>query len=403
MISLKLIGAAALVFGVFLSTACSSDSDETGVLVGALLPLTGGLSTYGETSDAALTDAVDSLQGIRLRVEDTNSDPATALAKLEELKDAGVRIVVGPYSSSEVAAVKAYADENGIILLSPLSTAQTLAVVGDNVLRFTPDDKLEAVALAALTIEDGISTVVPISRDDAGNLGLQTAFKVAFEALGGSVLAPIIYSPDESDFGGEVESLEANVAGGPAGETAVYLTAFAEVTELLARAAGSSSLGQVTWYGSDSVALSKDLVAHEEAAAFAVQVDYPNPILGLSDDDAARWQPVSDRLAEDLGRQPDAFSLAAYDALQVVSEAIEQVGGDAAVTELRDAIVTAAASHQGLTGLNVLNAAGDRASGNYDFWSVCVAADGSFSWHRSATYTVGADGQGVATRVEEPC
>ena len=51
----------------------------------------------------------------------------------------------------------------------------------DNIFRFTPDDNAEGGALAALAYADNIRTMVTFSRDDPGNLGLQSSFKSAFE------------------------------------------------------------------------------------------------------------------------------------------------------------------------------------------------------------------------------
>ena len=398
---------ALLVIGLFLgvvSVACSDD-EET-VRVGALLPLTGSLQSYGEASRAALELAREAINedsdvGVELVVKDTGTDPETALAMLEELDEEGVRLVIGPYASSEVAAVNAYADENGIVLVSPLSTAGSLAIAGDNVFRFTPDDGKEGEAVAAVALEDGITTVVPVTREDDGNLGLQAALKRAFESAGGTVVEGVTYAPDEDDFETVVAALLSTL-GGPdsePGETAVYLTAFDEVVDLLGVAATISNdlLISAPWYGSDSVALSAGLVGDPDAAGFAVSVGYPNPILGLRDEDEGRWGPVLEALEAELGRRPDTFALAAYDALVVGHMAIEEAGSDAGATDLGRALVQSAASHVGLTGPAVLNEAGDRASASFDFWSVCPDGNG-FTWTRTISYAVAADGSGEITR-----
>src|SRR6476646_8330342 len=101
-----------------LSAACSDNGsdDQTAVTIGALLPLTGSLSSYGETSEAALNAAAAAINKdsgkVSLLTEDTTTNPPTALEKLKSLHDRGVRLVIGPYASSEVAAVKDYADQN---------------------------------------------------------------------------------------------------------------------------------------------------------------------------------------------------------------------------------------------------------------------------------------------------
>ncbi len=407
------------VFGV----ACSDSNDKgpsvtagspsvsqqgSSVTVGALLPLTGDLASYGETSQAALDEAVAALQAdgnrVSLSVKDTATDPAKALERLTSLNQQGVKLVIGPYASSEVRAVKDFADKNGIILISPLSTATSLAVPDDNVLRFTPDDEQEGIAVANLAYADGIRTIVPITRDDEGNKGLQSAMRPAFEALGGTVAPLITYKTDEGDFTDKVQKLaaaigEASTGSGPVG---VYLTAFGEVTKLFGAAAGMPELESVTWYGSDSVALSKGLLEDATAASFAAKTGYPNPILGLRDTDSGLWKLVSERLSQRLGRTPDAFALAAYDALVAGVDALKDTSDGADASALRKEIVDAARDHVGLTGPTQLNAAGDRSIGNYDFWAVCARATGN-EWVRVATYTAGANGGSGQVRRETGC
>ena len=401
--------AGAVLVGV-LAIACGGDDDDGGgdtVRIGALLPLSGALQSYGEASEAALEMARDAINEdsdttVELVVRDTATEPETALEMLEELHDDGIKIVIGPYASSEVTAVKDFADENGVILISPLSTAGPLAVP-DSIYRFTPDETKEGEAVAAVAQEDGITTVIPVSRDDPGNLGLQNGMKAAFEAEGGTVTEGVTYAANEDDFEGVVADIIAalDAAGSPPEETAVYLTAFDEVVDLMGVAATISddTLNSVIWYGSDSVALSSDLVQDADAAGFAVSVGYPNPILGLRDEDESMWGPVVDELESELDRRPDSFALAAYDALVVAHMAIEEAGADADTEALGEAFVAAAEEHVGLTGPTVLNEAGDRDSASFDFWAVCPDGDG-FTWERTISYAVAEDGTGEVMRSE---
>ncbi|MFN8585197.1 MAG: penicillin-binding protein activator [Dehalococcoidia bacterium] len=393
---LLLVPLLALALG--LSLACSDDGGDSDLplTVGALVPVTGSLSSYGEASQAALKLAADSINSgsgakVNLLIEDTKTDPPTALAKLQSLHERGAKIVIGPFASSEVKAVKDFADQNGIVLVSPLSTARSLAVADDNVFRFTPDDDKEGVAVAALAWADGIKTLIAVSRNDEGNLGLQTSMKSAFEKLGGKVVSGVTYPADEKEFSDEMRTVAAALTGAKAsgGPVGIYLTAFGEVDALFNAANTNADLKAVKWYGSDSVALSADLLSDKTAAAFAQAAYYPNPILGLSEADKSRWAPVQQQLAGTLGRQPDAFALAAYDALMVAHEALDKAGGDKAeVADLKKQFVTLANGHQGLTGPTKLNAAGDRDIAIYDFWAVCKQ-NNDFFWYRAASYVAG--------------
>jgi branched-chain amino acid transport system substrate-binding protein len=389
---------------VVLAAACSGDDDSDSVRIGALLPLTGALASNGEASQATLEAARDAINEdaeltVELVVKDSETDPEAVLNALDELDDEGINAVVGPYASSSVEAVKEYADSNGIVLVSPLSTAGTLALPDDNIFRFTPDERAEGVAVAAVLLEDGIDAVIPVTRDDAGNRGLQVGLKAAFEAAGGTVVEGVTYAGDEDDFPGVVADIAALIEAHGGDSTAVYLTAFGEVAQLFnaASSADDPALTSVPWYGSDSVALSAELLADSVAADFAVQLGYPNPILGLRDEDSALWQPVIETVEEEIGRRPDTFALAAYDALVVLHMAIESAGVDADAESLGAALVNAAEGHTGLTGPTELNEAGDRASASFDFWSVCP--DGSaFTWVRTISYAPAESGEASITR-----
>lgn len=364
------------------------------------------LASYGETSQAALDAAVAAINegdgpAVSLVVEDTGSDPDEALAKVQDLHERGIDIVIGPYSSSEVLATMAYADENDVLLLSPLSTAHSLAVVDDNLYRFTPDDVEEGVAVAAMAWADGIRNLVIVTRDDEGNRGLGIAVDAAFAEAGGTVVEGLLYPADETDFSDEVAALEAAVAGIDAlgEEIGIYLAAFAEVADLFAAASGSETLGQLQWYGSNSVALSAALLEDDTAAAFAVATGYPNPILGLRDEDEPQWRPVVDGVADEIGRSPDAFALAAYDALVAAHGAIVEAGGIGDTATIRVALEEVADGSTGLTGPLGLNEAGDRAFATLDFWAVCQPDSGGYTWLRVGTYTAG----GSLQRLDATC
>lgn len=402
---LTLLVAAALVYGVARTTgnelAANTVQAEAPIQIGALLPLTGALASYGEASHLLLDEAVSSIENgggeVLLRVEDTNSSPQLALQQLKAMHGSGIRIVIGPYSSSEVAAVLPFANENGIILISPLSTAHSLAIESDNLFRFTPDDVEEGVAVANLAWNDGVKALILVNRDDTGNRGLTTAMRTAFPKLGGMAVDGIVYGPNETDFSDEIARLETILASTSVleGEVGVYLAGFGEVGNLLTAAAQSESLSSLKWYGSNSVALSGELLQNIPGAAFAVKAGYPNPILGLRSQDEPQWGPISNRVSNELGRAPDAFALAAYDSLMIAYEAAEHIGdrlnSEETAPALRYQLPVLANMTTGLTGPLHLNAAGDRDQASYDFWSVCERGAGVFTWVKSATYSAGDD------------
>jgi branched-chain amino acid transport system substrate-binding protein len=120
---------------------------------------------------------------IGLLIEDTRSDPAISLEKLKDLTAKGVRIVVGPSISANLQQVKDYADDNGSLLVSPSSTAPSLAHAGDNIFRFVPDDTHQAEAISTKMWRDGMRVVVPMWRTDVYGNDLVSAVEKDFHKL----------------------------------------------------------------------------------------------------------------------------------------------------------------------------------------------------------------------------
>ena len=167
-------------------------------------------SSLGESEDAAIKIAIkdvneyfsksNSNTRVGLIIEDTQTNPAISLEKLQDLAAKGVRIVIGPGTSAEIQEVKDYADKNGILLVSPSSTAPSLAVPGDNIFRFVPDDTHQAQAISKKMWQDGVRVVVPMWRTDVYGNDLLNATKYNFEMLGGRVVDGVGYIPRTGDF-----------------------------------------------------------------------------------------------------------------------------------------------------------------------------------------------------------
>lgn len=393
--------AALVVAAVTLGSHSSSPTQkpERQVLLGGLFSLTSDWSNVGINARAAMELAIDDVNrylegnaaGIRFvaAIEDTRLSPDVALEKARMLKKRGAQLLIGPQSSAEVERLKPFVDANGVLLVSPSSTAGTLAIAGDNVFRFTPSDSLEGVAISAMMWEDGARVIVPIWRDDPGNAGLAGATRTQFRRLGGAVLEGVKYGVSISDFGGTVAALRDQVRRSIAQhgreKVAVYLAAFEECAALFHSVSSDPLLSSVRWYGSDGAAHNPSVLADPKAAAFAIRVGYPNPVFGMDEGARDIWEPLVARIRSRTHLEPDAFALTVYDAVWVVARGYVASGATLNIEQLKHAFTTAASTHFGATGWLVLNAAGDRKYGDFDFWAV-RDVDGAPGWTRVAQY-----------------
>ena len=90
--------------------------------------------------------------------------------------------------------------------------------------------------------------------------------------------------------------------------------------------------------------------------------------------------PIAKRIKAKTGQDPDAFALAIYDAIFVIAKVIETSNG---VPEDRATLLNAfnfeAAAYSGITGPTLLDSAGDRATGSYNYWGL-RSSNGVYGW-----------------------
>jgi branched-chain amino acid transport system substrate-binding protein len=394
------------------------DSKQT-VTLGALLPLSGASSSLGESEEAALDVAIKDINQyfskansntrIGVIIEDTKTNPIISLEKLKQLAAKGVRIVIGPATSAELQAVQGYANKNGILLISPSSTAPSLTIEDDNVFRFVPDDTYQAQAISRQMWNDGVRVVVPFWRTDVYGNNLVNAMKKNFEELGGTVIDGIAYKPHTGDFSSSLtrinfiiwdqalRSLESRlnqaISQYGANKVGVYLVAFDEVAPIFIQTQSHPILSTVKWYGSDGSAMNNKLLRNVEAARFAVKTGFPNPIYGVENDTNDRFKQIEYEIHEKIERTPRSYASVAYDIVWVSALTENYTKATNDTNYLKDTFVKIANSYKGITGNTSLNQAGDRMYGDFDFWAIKGSNNNdddnnsdTFTWKRISKY-----------------
>lgn len=364
------------------------------IVVGGLFSLTGDGATLGKASEAALELAARDINAemvalalpyrVETRMADTKLTPADAVEGIKVLHERRASIVIGPQSSAEAAAIRDYANANGIILISQASTAFSLAIPDDNLFRLAPNDRLEGAAVAALMRADGIEVVVPIWRADTGQTGLKDGAVQFFVAAGGIAVNGVSYAPTETDFVDEVNALGTAVRAAknanPGKKVAVYIAAFEEGAAILDRARLDADL-LVNWYSGDGLTQSQVLLAPAPIAAFAVATKFTAPNVALPELTRDRWAPISAEI-----QAPDSYALSVYDAAWAGVLSLIEVRNR--TSGLRASFVRNANRYWGLTGPLALDAAGDRRVADFDFWTVAETGT-KVDWVKTASYVSG--------------
>lgn len=359
-----------------------------------IFSITGNWSSLGVTSKAALELAVEDINtyltsknaSFRLEssVSDTKLDPELAKTLFTSAKNKKVPFLIGPQSSAELAAIKPLSDAAEVIVISQSSTAGSLAIQDDAIFRFCPSDKVEGAAIASSIYKAGLKGLVTIARNDAGNIGLQTATGAAFTSEGGQVIAIDPYDTEDADYSSVVASIKAelntliDLYG--VDKVGVYLASFDEGIEVFKLAATDNILSSVKWFGGDGVVQSTAFLEDASVAGFAIKTDFFAPAFGLPVANEDKWKPIAARIKASTKIEPDAFALVAYDAIWTIAYTLESLNGNIEDFSLLKAkFVEQANKNSGIVGAEALDVAGDRATGTFDYFGI-VKEGNSYLW-----------------------
>jgi ABC-type branched-subunit amino acid transport system substrate-binding protein len=396
------------------SLLSNNDNGKKEFVVGAILPFTGSLSSIGKSVKIALENAendvnkhfeeMNSSSHFRILMADSKTSPEESLVAIKKLHDNGAKIIVGPATSTAVAAVKEYADFNNIILLSYSSTSPFLSIKGDNLFRLVPDDTYQGKIIAQRMISDGIKIIVPLWRGDIYGNELYNSTKSNFEKLGGKVEKGINYQPYTGKFATslhrinfimwnkDLERLSVLVSDAVekygVNSVGVYVISFDEITPILIQSPLYEILEKVRWYGSDSIAQNHHITKNVDSAMFAMKTYFSNPLYSISSETEK-----SHALEEELEKRLHEVGSITYPAIAYDSYWIAALSLDKNSTinsdnenltkSFKELVVGTVESFEGMSGQIKLNTAGDRIGGNYDFWIVGKDNDTqSFVWKK---------------------
>jgi branched-chain amino acid transport system substrate-binding protein len=365
------------------------------IKVQGLFSLSGNWKSLGLNSRVAMQLAADDINhylaqknspySVAVDVSDTKLDVNMAASQFTDAKNAGINFIIGPQSSAELAAIKPLADASNVIVVSQSSTAGSLAIAGDGIFRFCPSDKIEGAATGNTIYNENIRGLVTVARDDAGNKGLQTSVGAAFTAKGGEVSAVTPYAvAGKVDSAAVVANIKAKVATlvtkYGVGGVGVYIASFDEATAIFKVAANDADLSAVKWYGGDGVVLSDAFLKNAVVADFAIKTHFFAPNVGIPASFKDKAADIAKRIKDISGTEPDAFALAVYDAMWNIAYTLEATDWDVSdYAKIKSAFVEQAAKHQGVSGADVLDEAGDRASGTFDYFGIVKTGD-KYQW-----------------------
>jgi branched-chain amino acid transport system substrate-binding protein len=322
------ITTAAVLFAVALA-GCHGPAHGEGLVLGSLLPITGGLSPYGPDARAAVEMAIAHVnaaggvngEDVRHVSADSETNPEAARSAFQHLiNNERIHALIGPMGSPQSLAVIASVIEAGIPMISPSNTGPDFTTIEDGgwYFRTVPSDALQGAVMANLVRDHGHERVAIIAADDAYGTGFGDVFRSRFEAGGGTITNYVRYDPEGLDFSSDVQT----AAGGNA-EAIVFIGYPDAGRVLIQNAFERGHIGpesDLEWYFSEGFR-SQEFVdgVHGEQSGIL------NGYWGTTPEENTNSQFVSD-FENRTGRTPALFADRTYDAAILLMLAAEHCG-----------------------------------------------------------------------------
>jgi len=332
-------------------TGCSGE-----VKLGAVVPQSGGLSSYGDKVTKGLDLALEEVNAeggfrgnaIQLIYKDDATNPDRARQVTQELIDQdGVAMVVGGVSSTVALAIAPICEQNRVILLSPSASTPDLTDAGDYVFRNWPSDIIEGTAMAKFAKDLGLEKLVVFALDNEFGSGLEEVFTQHF--VGKSKYRQLLKSykiaDGQTDFAGMVEEVRELAPDG------VYIVAYDQGTSELAK--------QLRTAGVESVLMATSSVTDDVirlAGEHAHNVVFPRPIFETGSTNPAVSAFVSAYRVK-YGEDPDIYAAHAYDALKLLVSAMTK--GDSSHPDDLKSSLLGIRNYEGAAGKTDFDLAGD--------------------------------------------
>lgn len=291
-----------------------------GVVLGAVLPLTGASATIGEDQRRGIELAVDEInanggvlgQDLSVVVEDSEARSQSAIDAAQKLVDAdGAVAVMGEYSSGVTLPLGQYLVREGVPHVNVGSSSGELRHLGDSSVGVIGLEDVAGPYVADEVYEMGHTRAAFLAPNNAYGEGALTHVQERFEELGGEIVESVLYTEGESDYRNDLQRL-ANA------DPDIYIyTAYGEDSATINQQAYELGLNETPWYGIYLSMCTSDSDPQAVEGHIGMEVNYVGP--------NGEWyrDAYEERYDEPM---VTSFSAYLYDAVMLLSRAIEHAG-----------------------------------------------------------------------------
>lgn len=317
----------------------SAPSGDGTITLGMIGPLTGSVAVYGTHIENGVKLAIEEINAaggvtlsdgahqLAVETKDDQGDATECVNAMNALISDGIQLVVGSATSGCTSAITSIANSEGVVMITPSGTADSLTTAMDYVFRTCFRDSFQGELAAQYALDEGYTKVgVVYCSADTYSAGLRDAFIAACADRGLDVVAEeSVATMTEVDYTNQFNKMVA--AGAELVFTPFYYDVMGPYLVPQARSAGFTGV----LLGGDGVDSTETTIP--DGADLSVYndvyfVNHYSTELATSD--------VSKNFIESYeakyGEAPNNFDALAYDAVYVYKAAMEACGASDAAS-----------------------------------------------------------------------
>ena len=321
------------------TTDTTSDGEKT-VRLGLIGPMTGDNANYGTSTRDGAQIAVDEINeagGVNgytfvLDTQDSQGDPDSAVSAYGKLMDSGMNVSLGCVLSGEAQSVITAAVEDGILIVTPTSSAVACIEGNPNAFRVCFNDAAQGTVSADYIADNNLGTKIAVfyQSDIDYSAGLYETFQAEAANRGLEIVEEQTFTAgSNTDFSTQINAIR------DSGCELVFLPIYAaEAATFLTQAAGK--LDGITFFGCDGMDGIQTKVSDTSLIEGLMML---TPFAADAED--AATQSFVEKYVPVHGTEPDQFAADGYDAVYIVKAAMEQCGKTPADADFNEAMVAA--------------------------------------------------------------
>jgi branched-chain amino acid transport system substrate-binding protein len=259
-------------------------------------------------------------------LKDNQGSNEVALANTQEFHGEGIDIIVGHPWSTQCEASLDYVNTQGMLLLSASSTSPTLEMLGDNLLRGCPPDRVQVKRILDFYEAKGIEAIVLLYVNDAYGQWMRDLFQ---ELSPGQVhiISSIPYVSWERDFTEKIQeaddALSSYLSQNPMNldAVAVQMVDYGEIANAIeALETGSYQyVDKVVWLGNEATAINNELLYRIGEQAVKHRLYRAK---AKADEASVQYQSVATRYTQMTGANLYYYKAVEYDLYWIIVRAV---------------------------------------------------------------------------------